>query len=116
MTPYTIELHPFTNDPNAQPGAAHNRVLAVLADGPMRLIAGIGEDEAEARASLATACVRALGDDSDPAPPALERIPAELRPLIDAAMLAAPQAVHRGIKRRGQREDERRALRPRWEL
>ncbi len=111
MTPYVIEYHPVTSEHTT--GA---RVLVVLADGPHRLIAGIGEDEAEARASLATACVRAFGDDNDPSPPGPERIPAELQPLIDAAMLAAPQATHRGIKRRGQRENELRALRPRWEL
>lgn len=93
MAPYIIEYHPYTSEHT--PG---ERVLAVLADGPWRLIAGIGSTQEQARVSLATACVRAIKDDE--ASPSLERMPADLRADFDAALQANSPGLRAAIERR----------------
>jgi len=99
MNPYVIEYHPYTSEHT--PG---ERVLAVLADGPRRLIAGIGDTEEQARLSLAMACVLALKDHE--APPSPARMPADLRADFDAALQSSSQGVRAAIERWG-REDQR---------
>lgn len=99
MAPYVIEYHPYTSEHT--PG---ERVLAALADGPRRLIAGIGSTREQAHMSLAAACVRALKDDE--APPSPERMPADLRADFDAALQASPPGLRTAIERRA-RESQR---------
>lgn len=93
MTPYVIEYHPHISEHT--PG---ERVLAVLADGPQRLIVGGGATQEQARISLAAACVSALKNHETPPNP--ERLPAELKAEFDVALRAKPQHVRTAIERR----------------